>query len=136
MDPRAWTSILSRIAPRDADDLDDLTGRYDPRRAEPGRDIFAGTGAVLMPRAAMKREDAVCVGLRTSGFVADAADRAARLAAFALERDVEVVILTDCDLSGFERFGFRTERVAGETEAERAACEDQIRRFWNIDLML
>ena len=52
------------------------------------------------------------------------------------ERDVEIVVLTDADRSGFERFGFRVERLAGDTPAARAACEDQIRRFWNLDLVL
>ena len=52
-----------------------------------------------------------------------------RLAAFAIERDVEIVVLSEADCSGFERFGFRVERIAGDTPEERAACEDQIRRF-------
>jgi hypothetical protein len=59
-----------------------------------------------------------------------------RLVAFALEKDVEIVVLSHVDHCGFERFGFRTERIAGATEAERAACEDQLRRFWNIDTVL
>jgi hypothetical protein len=40
------------------------------------------------------------------------------------------------DYSGIERFGFRTEKVAGKTEAERDACRDQLRQFWGIELTL
>ena len=35
MDPQRWNAILSRITPLDAEDIDDLTGAFDPRRAPP-----------------------------------------------------------------------------------------------------
>ena len=137
MDPTHWSSILPRIVRHDADDLDALLAPFDPRTTTPGRDLFPLPEAELMPAAALKRADAVCVGLRApAGGTADVADRALRLAAFAAERDVEIVILAEADRSGFERFGFRVERVAGETPEDRGACEDQIRRFWNLDLVL
>jgi hypothetical protein len=137
MDTTHWSSILPRIVRHDADDLDALLTPFDPRRTAPGKDLFPLPEAVLAPGTALKRADAVCVGLRApAGAPGDVADRAMRLAAFAAERDVEVVILTESDRSGFERFGFRVERIAGETPAARAACEDQIRRFWNLDLVL
>lgn len=137
MDPTHWSSILPRIGRHDADDLDALLAPFDPRRAAPGHDLFPLPEADLMPGTALKRADAVCVGLRApAAGASDAVDRAMRLAAFAAERDVEVVILAETDRSGFERFGFRVERIAGGTPEERAACEDQIRRFWNLDLVL
>ncbi|PZQ52211.1 MAG: hypothetical protein DI556_00660 [Rhodovulum sulfidophilum] len=136
MEATRWTAILSRIDPRDAADIDDLAAEFEPRAETPGRDIFPDCEACLMPRAAFKREEAVAIGLRVAAEPADAADRAMRVTAFALERDVEVVVLSDCDRSGFERFGFRVERVTGDTEARRADCEEQIRRFWSIDLLL
>ena len=137
MDPTHWSSILPRIVRHDADNLDSLLAPFDPRATTPGRDLFPLPEAELMPGTALKRADAVCVGLRApAGGTAEVVDRALRLAAFAAERDVEIVILAEADRSGFERFGFRVERVAGETPEERAACEDQIRRFWNLDLVL
>ena len=135
MDRTPWNAILSRIGPDDADDLDALLAPFDPRHGTPGRGIFPLPDGVLMPQAAMKRADAVCIGLRAAG-EGDAVDRAMRLAAFAIERDVEVVVLNETDRSGLERFGFRFEQIAGETPEERAACEEQIRRFWNLDLVL
>lgn len=136
MDPTQWNSLLSRIARHDAEDIDDLLAPRDPCRATPGRDLFPLPDAVLMPSAEMKRADAVAVGLRAGDATPDVVDRAMRVAAFAAERDVEIVVLTDADRSGFERFGFRVERVAGDSAEARAACEDQIRRFWNLDLVL
>lgn len=136
MDPTLWNSILSRIGRDDAEDIDAILAPHDPHRAEPGRDLFPLPEAVLMPGSEMKRADAVAVGLRASATASDAVDRAARVAAFAAERDVEIIVLTDADRSGFERFGFRVERIAGDTVEARDACEDQIRRFWNLDLVL
>lgn len=136
MDQKRWNAILLRVGTHDADDLDTVVGAFDPRRRAPGRDLFPATDAVLMPSARTKRPEAVCIGLRVLAELPDAADRALRLAAFAIERDVEVIVLAHCDRSGLERFGFRCERITGADEAARAACEDQVRRFWNIDLVL
>ena len=136
MEPVQWSSILSRIGRHDAEDIDDLLAARDPHATAPGRDLFPLPEALLMPEAAMKRPDAVAVGLRAAGEAPDVVDRAMRVAAFAAERDAEIVVITDADRSGFERFGFRVERLAGDTAEARAACEDQIRRFWNLDLVL
>lgn len=136
MDPTQWNSILSRIGRRDAEDIDDLLAPRDAHRVSPGRDLFPLPEAVLMPGAEFKRPDAVAVGLHAGASAPDVADRAMRVAAFAAERDVEIIVLTDADRCGFERFGFRVERVAGDTDAAREACEDQLRRFWNLDLVL
>ena len=136
MDRTQWSAVLLRIGPQDADDLDELLAPFDRRQGAAGHDIFPLPEGVLMPHAALRRSDAVCIGLRTAAVDGTVADRAMRLAAFAIERDVEITVLSETDYSGFERFGFRIERIAGETAEARDACEDQIRRFWNLDLVL
>jgi len=136
MQTHRWNALLARIVADEADDLDGLTSAFDARHAPAGRDVMPEIEAVLMPAMPFKRRDAVCIGLRVPAPLPDAADRAMRLAAFAAERDVEIVVLAHADHVGLERFGFRVERVAGATPAERAACETQLRRLWNIDLVL
>lgn len=136
MDTQRWSAILSRISPRDADDLDAVLGGFDPRHNPLGKDVFPRIDASLAPLAEMKRADEVCIGLRVMAELEDACDRAMRLASFAVERDVEIIVLAHCDRTGLERYGFRSERIAGETPEARAACEQQARRFWNIDLVL
>jgi hypothetical protein len=131
-----WTEIVARVTGHEPDDLDDLLAPFDRRERAGGGDLFPPVAGVLMPQAPMARPDAVAVGFRVTERLEDVADRALRLAAFALEQDVEVIVLAHIDESGFERFGFRVERIAGADEAARAACEDQVRRFWNIDLVL
>ncbi len=136
MDRTQWSTIVSRIGPHDADDLDELLAPFDLRHPAPGRDVFPMPDAVLMPQTALKRSDAVCIGLRSTEIDGSVADRAMRIASFAIERDAEITVLSETDYSGFERFGFRVERIAGDSPEEREACEDQIRRFWNLDLVL
>lgn len=135
METEQWTALLSRIVPQVADDLDDMLGRYDPRRAEPGLDVFPEVSAQLLHQTALKRSDAVAIGFRVSSPLADPADCAARLVAFAAERDAEIIVLAEVDVTGLDRFGFRIERVVGGSPEARRACEAQIRRFWNIDLV-
>lgn len=129
-----WSAIINRIIAHEPEALDALV--TDGNLPPPGGDIFPPVDAALVAEAPMTRPDAVAVGVRVSEPLPDLVDRALRLAAFALEKDVEIIILSHIDESGFERFGFRVERIAGDTPEARAACEDQIRRFWNIDLVL
>ncbi len=136
MDSPRWQAILSRVVPQDADDLDPLLGRYDAGARTEGRAIFPVITAALRGETAMKQADAICVGLRAAAERDGTADRAARLLGFASERDVEIVVLAETDVTGYERFGLRVERLAGLTPEERAVCEAQIRRLWNIDLVL
>jgi hypothetical protein len=133
MEQKRWTDVLSRITPQDADDLDDLAGPFDARRRAPGRDLFpAFEGAGRNTN--FKLENAVCVGVRVTAPLSNSTEQAMRLAAFALERDVEIVLLSMLDATGLERFGFRVERVPSEAAGE--AYELQVRQFWNIDLVL
>jgi hypothetical protein len=60
---------------------------------------------------------------------------ALRLAAVAVERGIMPVILSTIDMSGFERFGFRVERLPAEP-ALRAEAERELIRFWDLSLII
>ena len=98
MDAQRWTSALARVSAHDAADIDDIVLAFDAPRGAPGRDIFPEAVGARLPEAAMKRPGMVCVGVRVTTPLADAADRALRLIAFALEKDVELVVLSEVDL--------------------------------------
>lgn len=66
----------------------------------------------------------------------EASALAARYAALAVEKECEVVIFSHQHNAGFERFGFRVERIAGKTKGQRAACIAQLKRFWGIDVLI
>ena len=136
MDLHDSGAILSRICPHAAEDLDDLLLRFEATDAPRGADLFPPIEAPLLPDIRFKRPDAICVGLRVTDELADAPDRAMRLAAMAIERDAEVIVLSQTDTSGLERFGFRVERIAPDHAAQDDAFLQQVRRFWQLDLVL
>lgn len=131
-----WGDVLTRISRDHPENLDELLRVYDPRSADPGTEIFPEDAAPLPFELQFKDETTIVVGVRVRDAPADAADLAVQLGTFALERDVEVVVLSHLDYSGLERFGFRTERISGETEAARNRCERQLASFWNLEVII
>lgn len=136
MTDSARLAALTRLSPSSPTDLDPLLAGFDRRAASPGQDIAPCPLPMRLPDLPLARKDAVAIGVELAAPPADPADLAFRLSALAVEQDVEVIILAQADYSGLERFGFRTERIAGATEAERAACRDQICQLWAIELVL
>ena len=136
MEAQRWISLLPRIVPHEADDLDDLTSAYDVRAGSAGHDILPKINPALHCENAFRRADTVCVGFRVSRPLPDACDHALRLASLAAEQDVEIIVLALTDVTGLERFGFRIERIAGAGPETRDLCEQQVLRFWGIDLVL
>lgn len=129
-------AAVLKLTQHEPADLDGLLAPFDARRDPVGRDLPPCQDGAELPPLPLARADAVVVVIRVSGVLPDPADVAFRLAAFAIEQDVDVVVLSDLDYSGLERFGFRTERIAGVTEAERGACAEQIKRLWGVELTL
>lgn len=136
MSTNFWMTVMTRITRQDATSLDELIGRFDPRCNPVGRDIFPEETAQIRPEIAFKRVDLACIGVRVVTPRPDMADFAMHLSALALEKDAEIIILNHLDYSGMERFGFRCERVSGATPEAREVCEDQIKRFWGIEIVI
>lgn len=135
-DAARWSDVLARITRERAVDLDAAISGFDPDAAvEPGQVIFPELpGAVVLPEDLSQRP---AIGVVLSGTrETDDSVIAGHLASLAVERDCEVVILSEDPLSGFERFGFRTERIAGQTDARKTACIEQIRSFWGMEVIL
>ena len=135
-DDQRFADMISCISHHEACELDAIVGPFDRRLNPVGRAIFPSGVAPARPEPRMRGEDTACIGYRVREPKADAALVAMQLATLAMEKGAEVIILSHLPYSGFERFGFRCERVCGETEAERLACEEQIRTFWTIEIVL
>jgi hypothetical protein len=132
-----WHGIGARITPAQPIDLDEfLFDEGDTRRR---------AGAVLTARAGpvdrggfstnlwdMTDEQQVCVGVRVTKKPDNISQIAAHLVAIAIERGVTPVILSEVVRSGFEQSGFRMERILGNTPQQRADCEADLSRFWNL----
>lgn len=131
-----YARLITRITRARIPSLDTLAGAYDPRVAPTAKAVFFDDLVPLPPETPMKSPEFAAIGVRVEGEIVDETGLAARLAALAIERNCEIVALTTKDYSGLERFGFRTERIVGETEGERALCLEQIKRFWNIEIVI
>ena len=99
----------------------DAEGQTLHRNALPGA---RATIAVVLDDAETRTPDAAAI------------DLAMRYAALAIEKECDVVIMSHQNNAGFERFGFRVERIAGKTEAQRKACLDQLIQFWGAEIVI
>lgn len=128
-----WLDIIARIAVDTPTDVDDILGAEHERG-----DVFATTYA--MPPAARLweggDETSTRIGIRVTTEEAVTSETALRLAAAAAERNIVPIILSHIGTPGFERFGFRVERVVGDTAEERGACEAELSRFWNLAIVI
>ena len=136
-----WLDVISRICTSQPTDLDELLP--DPAKTpdlETAPGDFPGPGAYLpTPCPSLWHPDqseGARLGVRIDAPLPDVTQAASRLAAAALEKRIYPIILTTLAESGFERFGFRVERVMGDTADEKAACEQQIKSFWNIAIVI
>lgn len=130
------TALLLRLSPHEPYDLDSLLAPHDRRSPPVGKDIAPCVNAETLPPCRLARPDKVVVATRVRRPLDDPTDTAFRLAALAIQHDVEIVVFSDIDYSGLERFGFRTERVVGRTDPERELCLTQLRHFWGVELVL
>ncbi|MBW4708919.1 hypothetical protein KX928_14110 [Roseobacter sp. YSTF-M11] len=132
-DPK-YLSLLADLATQDPLDLDPLI--FDVPQRAPASDFKA---PALPPSTALwktSEDGASHIGLRLTRRLENPSFLAARLAAIAVERQIIPVFLSHIGVSGMQRFGFRVEQMSGTTDAERAACEDQLRRFWNMAMII
>lgn len=136
MNAEHWGGVISRITRSDAQNVDDIAGAWDPRCNPTGRAIFP-EGASLAPEGMPFKSEAMsAIGFRMTEPRKDIIQVAMQLATLAMENEVEVVIFNHLDYCGLERFGFRCERITGDSADAIELCEEQVRRYWNIDLIL
>ena len=133
-----WLGVIQTIRTARPVDLDSLLA---PPTPNPGtaRSGFPGAAASMPPSAKLWHQtdpDIAHIGIRVLHPMADCAPIAYRLAAAAVERHVVPIMLTTLPASGFERFGFRTERLFGATPEDLAACEAELSRFWSLAIVI
>ena len=133
-DPQTYLDVLARLpaaAPTGLDDL--LSGSGHPAQGH------LLPGGRFIPSPVLWETDAPRVsriGLRVTRPPADLRRIAARLAAIALERAVYPVVISHVGVCGLQQYGFRVEQVAGTEEEDRRCSEEQIRRLWNLAIIV
>lgn len=128
--------MILRITPHNPVSLDAELASFDPISARPGKALFPGTLGREISGKLFAPMTSICFGVRVTAEVTDIAGLAMKIARMAYERDAVAIILSHVERSGLERFGFRVERVAGESERERAECEQELTRFWNMVVVI
>ncbi|GFE65368.1 hypothetical protein [Litoreibacter roseus] len=131
---QSYLSVLANLSAAQPLDLDALV--FDPPADQPASTFPVAT---VPPAPALWGDPSgrpSRIGVRVTAML-DRPDRlAAHLAAVSIERSVFPIVLSHVGSSGMERFGFRVEHIAGTSDADRFACEDQLKRFWNLAIII
>lgn len=141
MSDDSWLEVLKRVSTSEPIDLDRLIFERDgPETSTSAQGEFPNRGAYSpTPSLALwnlDQDENARLGVRVNAPLPDATQAACRLAAAALEKGISPIIFSTLPVSGLERFGFRVERVMGDTSEERAACEEQLKKFWNVAIVI
>lgn len=137
MSDERWFDVVTRITPDEPVDLDPVVFNHVAR--EVSREIRPrGRAAAAPPSAKLwdRDETRSHIGVLISREHPDALHLALRLASAAAERGVVPVILSSLERTGLERFGFRVERLPSGSEEEVARCEAEIRKFWDMPIVI
>ena len=118
MTDERWFDVIARMTPDEPLDLDavlfDVSASADPGEVAP-----LGRAETMAPSARLwERDEALShIGIRVTQAHPDALELAFRLASAAAERGVVPIILSPLERTGFERFGFRVERLPSGSAA-------------------
>jgi len=136
-----WAEIMTRasvVAPLNIDDL--LSSENALAQHDPGIVIFPHDAFYQKPQVENAlRRPSIAVLLPDQNERLPAEDvqvLATRYAALAIEKECDIVVLTYQHNAGFERFGFRVERIAGATRQEQEHCLEHLRAFWGFEVVI
>jgi len=132
-----WLSVISRITPSEPAMLDDVLGVASGEHDTPGwanglEPPHAPLSAKLWERDATRSH----IGVRVMQPPADLVGSARRLAAIALERSVIPILISPLAMTGFERFGFRVERLPDADKDVQTVFEEDLCGLWNMAIVI
>ncbi|WP_428672446.1 hypothetical protein [Roseibium sp.] len=126
-----WCTVMSRCTASQVIDIDPVLSRFDPATTPMrGKAVLPDTTAIPPRQETSIQRQTVAVLIDAQPDKGPAL--AARLAAFAIEKNCDVVIVTSEDICGFEAYGFRTERV---TSNEDDILIAQLKSLWGIEIV-
>lgn len=132
-----WFEVVARITPDEPLDLDPMLFDHVAPMAPDVVEAFGPPVSTPPSPMLWARDGAQShIGVRVTRAHPDALHLALRLASAAAERGVVPVILSSLDQSGFERFGLRVERLPSGPPEEVARCEDELRAFWDMPIVI
>ena len=136
-----WVNLIVRGSTQCPTDIDGiLEGANSLAQKQHGAAIFPTTGGHFNASKSAEQDRATIAVIlddaKTRIKDERANEMAIRYAALAIEKQCDIVILTHQNNAGYERVGFRVERIAGATKRDKQACIDQILRFWGAEIVI
>lgn len=135
IDTRSYSERLANISPHAPTDLDPaLFGKLAKKAPMPVELAPGPAPAGLLWD--FTDPTLTFIGLRVTAPIEAPAHLASKLAAAAIERQVIPIFLSHLPNCEMLRYGFRVELVTGADENARAAAETQLKRMWNLALII
>ncbi len=130
-----FVALLANLSPHAPTDLDLVLG--DAPASTPDRPALSKpTTAPATALWTLREELNTYIGIEVKGAIKAPEALAARLGAAAVERQIIPIFLSHQSRCEMQRFGFRVELIQGATPAACQAQIEQIRRFWNLALIV
>lgn len=131
---RDFLTILSNLSNRRPVDLDStvFAARNKSKRGAAGILAFPPCAALWE----FKNSGNSCIGVRIRAPLENPEFLAARLAAIALERQINPIFLSYINRSEMQQFGFRVEQLSGLPKGAQQQFEAQLVRFWQLALVI
>lgn len=128
-----WLDAMARIGCEAPLDLDAEAPSAPVPQTDAASAPARAPSTLLWPKA---NEGWSFIGVRVTELPDDPAHLASRLAAAAIERNVVPILLTSLPRSGFERFGFRTERLRDPADPDASQVEAELAAFWDLAIII
>lgn len=132
---QTYMAIIRNITPHAPIDLDGVIGT----QGAPSTEVVAQMMNTAPPSKALWQrpdDDTSYIGIRITAPIAAQEQVAMSMAAIAVERQIMPVFMSWIGNCGLQRFGFRVEHVAGKRDADKLAAEEQLKRLWNLAIVI
>ncbi|MGJ8584389.1 MAG: hypothetical protein ACSHXD_09880 [Marinosulfonomonas sp.] len=139
MSEQTWLDLIARLSAPEPVDLDATVFRDQGVATRPLAQQGAALPETTPPSALLwgkETPDISHIGVVVNAPLADPTTVALRLASAAVERGVTPIIMTELADCGFERFGFRIERIVADSAEERAILQQEICQFWDLAIVI
>lgn len=136
MKKKEWFEIISRVTMDEPLFMEEGNGKPVKPSVSLSSDPFLATQSLPTEIFSRTEPGTIAFGIRVSKPIESVDAVVLHLASLACERDVYPLIISMIDISGFEQFGFRVERISASNNAEADIQLEELKKFWNIALVV
>lgn len=130
-----YMAIIRNITPQGPTDIDAVIGT----QAAPSTEVVAQVLNEAAPSMALwtrSDDDISYIGIRVTSPIASLEQVGMSLSAIAVERKIMPVFISWIGDCGLQRFGLRVEQVSGNSDADKLAAEEQLKRLWTLAIVI